>query len=191
MQSRFSFSSDQGRVPKQHGVASRVAGAIVFFCFGAIAATELYPEIGAHSDPGSGQAAALSPVRDTTSDRVGAFPLRDSVERNGGPIPPVPFGAGQPQIIVGTEVAADEARSASPGSVEKPRRTENRAARIKHSSHRGNSNSPDQPNREQSTYWATTTGANLWGSSQGGFGFGPRQDHGTQFDRRGQFTMWH
>jgi hypothetical protein len=191
MQSRFVFSSDQGRAPKQHGIPSRVAGAIVFFFFGAIAATELYPQIGVHSDPGSGTAAALSPVRDTNSDRVGPSPLRDSVERTGGPIPPVPFGAEQPQTIVGTEVAASEARSASPGSVEKPRRTENKAARIKRSSHRGNSNIPDQPNREQTTYWATTTGANPWGSSQGGFGFGPRQDHGTQFDRRGQFTMWH
>jgi hypothetical protein len=156
MQSRFVFSSDQGRMPKQHRVASRVVGAIVFFFFGAIAATELYPQNGAHSDPDYGPGAALSPVRDTTSDRVGAFPLRDTVERTGGPIPPVPFGAEQPQIIVGTEVAADEARSVSPGSVDKPHRTENKVARIKHSSHRGNSNSPNQPNREQSTYWAAS-----------------------------------
>ena len=190
MQSRFVFSPDPGRAPKQHGIASRVAGAIVFFFFGAIAATELYPQIGAHTDSGSGPAAALSPVSNTTSDRVGTSSLRDSAERTGGPIPPVPFGEEQPQTIVETKVA-DTARSASPGSVGKARLTENKSARIKHNSRRSNGTAPDQPNREQSTYWATTTGANAWGGWQGGFGFGPRQDHGTQFDRHGQFTMWH
>jgi hypothetical protein len=143
----------------------------VFFFFGAIAATELYPQIGAHSDSGTAPAAALSPVPDT-SDPVGASSLRDSAERTGGPIPPVPFGEEQPQTIVETKVA-DTARSGSPGSVAKARLTENKSARIKHTSRRGNGTAPDQPYREQSTYWATT-GGNLWGSSQGGFGFGPR-----------------
>jgi hypothetical protein len=196
MRPRLVLSPDDGLTPERHGLASRVTGAIVCFLVGAIAATELYPQMVAdrHSEYArvspSERAASPSTLPDAISSKAGVFSLRDSAERTGGPIPPVPFGESPPQTTGGTRIAANEAPSASAVSAEKPRRTESKSVRIKHSSHRSNGNTQDQPYREQSTSWTATTGWNPWTGSQSGFGFGPRQDRGTQVDRRGQFAMW-
>ena len=197
MRSRLVLSPDHGLTHERHGLASRVTGAIVCFFVGAIAATELYPQMVAdrHSEYGrvspAERAATPSPLPDAISSQAEVLSLRDSVARTGGPIPPVPFGESSPKNTGETRVTANETPSASPASVEKPRRTENKSAHIKHTSHRSNGNTQEQPYREQSPYWATTTGWNPWAGSQSGFGYGPRQDRGGQVDRRGQFAMWH
>lgn len=194
MRSRFVSLSDHGLALEGRGLASRVASAIVFFLVGAIVARELYPQMVVHHDleygvSDSAPISARSPVSETVSYRAGVLPSRDNTERTGGPIPPVPFEQA-PQQIVKTRVATDESRSDFSVAPEKSRRTENKSARMKHSSRRSNGNRTDQPYREQSTYWATTTGWTPWAGSQSGFGFAPRQDRGSQGDRRGQFAMW-
>jgi hypothetical protein len=117
--------------PKRRGLASRCAGAIVFFLVGAITATELYPQmvVDRHSDDNRtwdpARTAAWSP--DVISDRTAVLP-QDSALNTGGPIPPVTFAPTQPKPAVKeAQSPADEA--ASVAAEKPPRRIEARSAR--------------------------------------------------------------
>jgi hypothetical protein len=170
MRSRFIFLPDRVLAPKTRGAASRVAGAIVFIFVGAVAATELYPQVIAdrHSEytqvRDSGRAAPPIPAPDAISHRPEAFSSRDSAEYLGGPIPQLTFPPTQPPAVTKeTQAVAHEDPSASVVGVEKPRRTETKSAHKKHNSHRGNGNTQDRIYREQPSYWAAGGGSNLWG----------------------------
>jgi hypothetical protein len=184
-------SQDGILAPKRSGLASRFAGAILFFLVGAITATELYPQmvVDRHSDDNrtwdSERTAARSP--DVLSDRTAVFPQDDALN-TGGPIPPVTFAPAQPTPAVKeAQSPADEAASAA---VEKPpRRIEARSARTKASSSRRNGSTY----QKEPSYGATGTGWFSFGGAQTGFDFGPRQSQSrgtTQLDRRGQFATW-
>ena len=178
---------DSVLAPKQRRLASRFAGATVFFLFGAITATELYPQtvVDRHSDDNSTfeRTAARSVTPDVISDQTAAF-LRDSAENIGGPIPPVTFAAQPAPAAKEAQAPADKAASVA---AEKPRRrVEAKFARTKGSSPRRNGSAYQQ---EQS-YWTAGRGWLPSGGPQFGFDSGPSQSHGTQFDRRGEFAKW-
>jgi hypothetical protein len=165
MRPRSMVLPDSVLAPKQRGLASRFARATVFFLVGAISATELYPQmvVGRHAEDNRTfeRTAARSATPDVTWDQTAAF-LRDSAENTGGPIPPVSFAA-QP---------APAAKA--------------KFARTKRSSPRRNGSAYQQ----EPSYWVTGRGSFASGGPQFGSDFGPRQSHGTQFDRRGPFAMW-
>jgi hypothetical protein len=85
-------SQDGILAPKRSGLASRFAGAILFFLVGAITATELYPQmvVDRHSDDNRTWDSERTPARSTTPDvdRTAVFPQEDA-SNTGGPIPPV------------------------------------------------------------------------------------------------------
>jgi hypothetical protein len=119
----------------------------VFLLIGAIVARELYPQSVAHRDleygvSNSAAVTTTSPVSETVPYHAGSVSPRDSVERTGGPIPPVPFEPA-PQEFVKTRVATEEVRTNVTVSLEKSRRTENKSTRMKHGSRRTNGNQPN------------------------------------------------
>jgi len=178
MRSRFVLLPDHVLAPKRRALGWRLVGAIVFFFVGAIAATELYPQVVVdhHSKysgaSDSGRAAAPSSAPNAISDRPGTFSRRDSAEYAGRPIPQFTFASTQPPAAAKeTQAPADEAQSASVVAVEKPRRTENKSARNKRSSHRHNGNTQDRHYQERPSYLAAGRGWNPGGGSQGGFDF--------------------
>jgi hypothetical protein len=143
IQSRFVLS----RKPKRRGVASHLAGAILFLLLGAIAATALYPHAGAdrHSEDSSisdsRHVAALTPAPDAISDRSGAFASQDGAEYTGGPIPKPTFAAPQPVVAtaaIEAQALTDEDHSASAANVGRPDQTGNKAIRKKEYGHRRN-----------------------------------------------------
>jgi hypothetical protein len=89
MRPRAIVLPDSVLAPKRRGLASRFAGAMVFFFVGAITATELYPQMvenrhfeGNRSSE-SQQAAARATTPDVLSDRTAVF-LHDSALNTGG-----------------------------------------------------------------------------------------------------------
>jgi hypothetical protein len=189
MRPRATVLPDLVLAPKRRGLASRFAGATVFFFVGAITATELYPQMvenrrfEGNRSWESQQTAARSTTPDVFSDRTAVF-LHDSALNTGGPIPPVTFTPAQPAPAAkDAQSTADEAASVA---AEKPRRrVEAKVARTKASSPRRYGTY-----QQEQSYWATGRGWSPPGGPQFGFNFGPRQSQATQFDRRGQFAMW-
>jgi hypothetical protein len=191
MRPRAMVLPDSVLAPKQRGLASRFAGAIIFFLVGAITATELYPQmvVDRHSDDNrtwdSERTAARSP--DMLSDRTAVFPQDDALNTS-GPIPPVTFSPAQPTPAVKeAQSPADEA--ASVAAEKPPRRIEARSARTKASSSRRNGSTY----QKEPSYGAAGTGWFPFGGAQTGFDFAPRQSQSrgtTQLDRRGQFATW-
>jgi len=125
MQSRFVLS----RKPERRGVASHLAGAILFFLLGAIAATALYPHADAdrHSEDNSisdsRHVAALTPATDAISDRSSAFVSQDGADNTGGPIPKPTFAAPQPVVAAAAmeaQALIDEDHSAFAANVTGP-----------------------------------------------------------------------
>jgi hypothetical protein len=198
MRSRFVSVPNHVLAHERRGLASRVVGTIASFLIGAVVATELYRQNAADrpSEHGkaldSGRVASLIPAPVAISDRAEALSPRGIAEYTGGPIPQITFPPTQPPAAAKeTQAMPDEDRSASVVSVEKPRRTENKSANRKRASHRGNGDTQDRLYGEQPSYWAAARGWNSWGGYQGGFDYGPRPGRGIQFDRRGQFPIWH
>jgi hypothetical protein len=187
MRPRSMVLPDSVLAPKQRGLASRFARATVFFLVGAISATELYPQmvVGRHAEDNRTfeRTAARSATPDVTWDQTAAF-LRDSAENTGGPIPPVSFAAQPAPAAKEAQSPADEA--ASVAAEKSRRRVEAKFARTKRSSPRRNGSAYQQ----EPSYWVTGRGSFASGGPQFGSDFGPRQSHGTQFDRRGPFAMW-
>jgi hypothetical protein len=198
MRSRFVSVPNHVLAHERRGLASRVVGAIASFFIGAVVATELYQQNAAHRPAensktlDSGRVASPIPVLDAIADRAGALSPRDNAEYTGGPIPQFTFPPTQPPAAAKeTPAVADEDRSASVVPVEKSRRTENKSANRKRTSHRGNGDAQDRLYGEQPSYWVAARGWNSWGGYQGGFDYGPRPGRGIQqFDRRGQFAIW-
>jgi hypothetical protein len=181
MQSRFVLS----RKPKRRGVASHLAGAILFFLLGAIAATVLYPHADAdrHSEDGSisdsRHVAALTPAPDAISDRSSAFASQDGAEYTGGPIPKPTFAAPQPVVAtaaIEAKALTNEDHSAAAVNVGRPDQTGNKAIRKKEYGHRRNE-TRNRPNREQPSYGAVQRYWNPWG-------------WGNQFERPGRLAAW-
>jgi hypothetical protein len=198
MRSRFVSVPSDVLAHERRGLASRVVGAIACFFIGAVVATELYPQNAVdrpseHSKAlDSGRVASPIPAPDAISDRAGALSPRNIAEYTGGPIPQITFPPTQPPAAAReTQAMPDEGRSASVVPVEKSRRTENKSANRKRTSHRGNGDAQDRLYGEQPSYWVAARGWNSWGGYQGGFDYGPRPGRGIQqFDRRGQFAIW-
>jgi hypothetical protein len=168
---------------KQRGLlASRFAGATVFFLVGAITATELYPQtvVDRHSEDNS--TFERTAARSATPDVIADQSL--SAEKIGGPIPPVTFPA---QPAPAAKAAQSPADKAAFVAAEKPRRRiAANFARTKRSSPRRNGSAYQQ----KPSYWAPGRGWLPSGGPQFGFDSGPSQSHGTQFDRRGEFAKW-
>jgi hypothetical protein len=189
MRPRAVILPDGVLAPKQLGLASQFARAIVFFLIGAITATELYPQmvVDRHSEDNrtvdSERTAVRSATPDVSSDRTAVFPQDDPLN-SGGPIPPVTFAPAQPTPAVKeAQSPADEAASAA---VEKPpRRIEARSVRTKASSSRRSGST----NQKEPSHGAAGTGWFPFGGAQTGFDFGSHQSQSrgtTQLDRRGQ-----
>jgi hypothetical protein len=160
--------------PKAGGLASRVAGAIAFFFVGAVAATELYPQMvpDRHSEyrrASDSERAAPSPAPNPTSDRIGASSL---AEYRAGPIPEPTFAPIQlPAAAKEARAQADEAQAASDVRMRKPRVVKSKYARNKGDSRRRNANSQDRVYQGELPYRAAGTSWNPWGDSPGGFHF--------------------
>jgi hypothetical protein len=181
MQSRFVLS----RKPKGRGVASHLAGAILFFLLGAIAATALYPHADADRHSGDGSdwdsrhVVALTPAPDAISDRSRAFASQGGDEYTGGPIPKLAFAAPQPLVAaaaIEAQALTDEDHSASAANVGRQDQTGNKAIRKKEYGHRRNE-TQNRPYREQPSYEAAQRYWNPWGS-------------GNQFERPGRLATW-
>ena len=167
MPSKFVFSPE----PRGRGIASGIAGATLFFVFGAIAATALYPNADANrrsESAGVSERTVPASTFGAISPQSATLSPRERAEYTGGPIPEPTFAATRP--VVGA--AAGLAHSAVNG--EKPDQTENTAVRKKEYSRRriGKEN---QPYREQPSYWTAQGYGSPWGA-------------GNQFNRRGQFV---
>jgi hypothetical protein len=141
--------------PRAGALASRVAGAIVFFLVGAVAATELYPQMGTnrHSEYASvsdSRRSAPSPASNAASDGIGAT---SSAEYWGGPIPEPTFAPIQlPGAAKKAQAQVDEARSAFDVTVRKPREIKNKYTHNKGANHRHNANAQDRY-RGELPYW--------------------------------------
>lgn len=172
MPSQFFFSPE----PRGRGIASRIAGASLFFVLGAVAATALYPHADANrrSESGSVSDRALpASTFGTISPQSVTLSPREEAEYTGGPIPQPTFAATQP-LASATEAAAHEGHAASAINGEKPDQAGNKIVRKKEYRHRriGNEN---QPYREQPSYWSAQGYWSPWGA-------------GNQFDRRSKFV---
>jgi len=163
MRSRFVFVPDHHFAPKLGGLLYRVAGAIVFFLAGAVAATELYPQVIAdrpsenRQASSSGQAAAPRP--NSLSDTKGASLPAAYI---GGPIPEPTFAP----IQLSTENKAaqapgDEVSSARDSAVRKSRAAKIKSARGE--SHRHNVNAYYRAHREELPSGAAGGSWNVWG----------------------------
>jgi hypothetical protein len=218
MRSRFVLSPGHDSVSVGGRVVSRIAGAIVFCFVGAVAASQLYPQMFAERRdyvlaPESGRAAA-PPTTDATSGRTGrvtSFVAGDGGAYTGGPIPqlfPAPSASAsaapqsEPAAADAAAAAPDEARVASTAEPEKQRRTKNKSARYsggssssssKYSSnystsHHSYRREKERPYRQPPSTWVAGNGWNNWGGFQGGIDYGQRQSRGVQFAR--QFDPW-
>jgi len=163
MPSKFVFSPE----PRGSGIASGIAGATLFFVFGAIAATALYPNADANrrsTSAGVSERALPASTFGAISPQSATLSPRERAEYTGGPIPEPTFAATQP-VVGAAEGLAHEGHPASAVNGEKPGQTGNTAVRKKEYSHRRTGNE-NQPYREYGSPWGA----------------------GNQFNRRSQFV---
>ena len=163
MPSKFVFSPE----PRGRGIASGIAGATLFFVFGAIAATALYPNANANrrsESAGVSEGAVPASTFGAISPQSATLSARERAEYTGGPIPEPTFAAKQP-VVGAAEGLAHEGHPASAVNGEKPDQTGNTAVRKKEYSHRRTGNE-NQPYREYGSPWGA----------------------GNQFNRRSQFV---
>ena len=181
VQSRFVLS----RKLEWRGVASHLAGAILFFLLGAIAATALYPHADAdrHSEDSSisdsRHVAALTPATDAISDRSSGFASQDGAEYTGGPIPKPTFATPQPVVpaaAIEAHASTNEDHSASAANAGRPDKTGNKAIRKTEYGHRRNE-TQNRPYREQPSDRAVQRYWNPWG-------------WGNQFERPDRLATW-
>jgi hypothetical protein len=172
MPSQLVFSPES----KRRGVASRIAGATLFFLLGAIAATALYPHVDENrcsEGNGLSDTAAQTSALGAILPRSGSPSPREGTQYTGGPIPQPTFSATQPVAAAGEAQALAHEGHPAAANGEKPDQTANRAAQKKYSHRRiGDGN---HPYREQPSYWGAPGYWSPWGS-------------GNQFDRNHQFV---
>jgi hypothetical protein len=204
MRSRFVLSPDQGFLAsKRPGLGSRVAGAVVFCLVGAVAATQLYPQMFANRHSGlsateAGRAAASPAPAAAISERPGgtaAFSPRAEAQYTGGPIPGFNSLPTQIEPAAVNEGAAspDDDKSAAPKSAEKSHHAKNRSTRsysynygYSYSRH-GKGKAQDRPYRQSPSTWVAGNSWNSWGSNSWGGNSWGSSGRGQQFARQSDF----